>query len=92
MWEDIVKVLGIAAIVAVGVIAGIMVYKVKGKIDRDRLKEIAIQQVMERVIVQKVDLCENRVKFKDLISNKAVEVRGDDIDDSLYEGEIITVS
>ena len=76
------------AAAAVGTVAAIVVY-VKGSINRSKLQQKAQAQNINKFIIKEIDRCNNVVKFEDMYSDKEVEVRGDDVDWDIDEGDII---
>ena len=75
--------LGIAA-AAFGVIV------ISGIISKSRIKDQMQERDVKRAIIVGVNRCTNTVKLKDLKTNNTLEIKGDGIDDSLREYDMIT--
>ena len=76
--------LGTAAVAAI-------VITINGIINKRRIEEEMRKRDVEKVIVKKVDECDNVLTLKDLDSDAVYEINGDDIADDIYEGQYITI-
>lgn len=76
--------LGIAT-VAVGVVV------IAGIIDRSCIREKMRENAMRKVLITEINNCTNTVRLEDLDSSETLEIRGDYVDSSLDEFDVITV-
>lgn len=62
---------------------------VKGIINKKKIVAAMLKEEIKRAIIRTVDRSENVVKLEDLTSDKVLELRGDDIDSEIREGDVI---
>lgn len=75
---------------AVGAVAAIVIV-INGMITRSKLRDALRSKGVEDAIIKEINNCDNTITLEELNSDKKVEVRGDDIDYDLDEGDIIYV-
>lgn len=64
-------------------------YVVKGIIDKHELQKAARDKEFREALIDLVDRHAKRVKLKDILNGKYLEVQGDDIADDIHEGGMI---
>lgn len=78
------------AAAAVTAVAAVVVY-VAGTITRSKLKEKLRENGIDDALIKAIDRCDNVVTIKDMDSDKALEIHGDDVSYELIEGDRIYV-
>lgn len=78
----------LVAAAAVTAVAAIVIY-VSGTINKSKIKEELAKKGIEEALIKNIDECDNVVKFTDLKNDNTIEIHGDDVSSSLYEGMII---
>lgn len=76
--------LGLAA-AAVGVIV------ISGMVTKSRIKEKLRANGLKDAMITAINTCTNTVTLEEFCSDKKIEIRGDSLDDELYEYETIFV-
>lgn len=66
-----------------------IVIVVNGIITKEKIRKQLKEKGVEDAIVDKIDNCSNTVTLKDLESENTYEIRGDDIDSDIDEGDVI---
>lgn len=69
--------------------ASVIYICIKGTISKQKIKEEMNNKRINKSLIQKIDNCNNTINFKDLESGTEYQISGDDIDDDIYEDEII---
>ncbi len=64
---------------------------ISGIITREKLQQELRIRGMEEAIIDKINNCTNTMTLHDLQNGNEIEVQGDGIDYSLYEGQVITI-
>ena len=54
-------------------------------------QELRASRMFNGAIIDKINNCTNTMTLHDLQNGNEIEVQGDDIDYSLYEGQVITI-
>lgn len=88
-------ILGLAARIllgamAVGAVAALVIV-ISGMITRSKLRDALKSNGIEDAIIKGINNCDNTITLEELNSDKTIEVRGDDIDYDLDEGDLIYV-
>lgn len=73
------------AVAAVGVIV------ISGIVSRNSIKEQMENKGMKSAIIKEINKCTNTVKLESLYDHETLEIRGDDLDNSLRRNDIIYV-
>lgn len=78
------------AVATVGAVAVAVTVKcIKGVLDRNRLKNLAMQDGINKALVDSIERCDNKVTLKDLNSNRKITYQGDSISSDVKVGVII---
>lgn len=78
------------AVAAVGAVAvAVTVKRIKGVLDRNRLKNLAMQDGINKALVDSIERCDNKVTLKDLNLNRKITYQGDSISSDVKVGVII---
>ena len=64
---------------------------IRGIITREKIQRELRNRGVNGVIIDKIDNCTNTMTLKELENDNKIEVQGDGIDYSLYEGQVITI-
>ena len=64
---------------------------ISGIITREKIQQELRNRGVEEAIIDKIDNCTNTVTLDELKNGNKIEVQGDGIDYSLYEGEEIRI-
>ena len=64
---------------------------ISGIITREKIQQELRNRGVNGVIIDKIDNCTNTMTLKELENDNKIEVQGDGIDYSLYEGEEIRI-
>ena len=64
---------------------------ISGIITREKIQQELRNRGVEEAIIDKIDNCTNTVTLDELKNGNKIEVQGDGIDYSLYEGQVITI-
>ena len=81
--------IGLAAAALGAVAVAVTVKCIKGVLDKNRLKNLAMQDGINQALVDSIERCSNKVTLKDLNSNKKVTYQGDSISRDVKAGIII---
>ena len=76
------------ATAAVATVAAIVIY-VSGTINKSKIKQELAKKGIEQALLDSIDGCDNVVKLTDLENDNTIEIHGDDVSSSLYEGMTI---
>lgn len=77
------------AVAAAAVAVTAIVIKIYGTITKDKIEQELRNRGVNEAIIEKIDNCSNQVSLKDLENGNTYEVRGDDVDYCLDEGDVI---
>ena len=64
---------------------------ISGIITREKIQQELRNRGVNGVLIDKIDNCTNTMTLKELENDNKIEVQGDGIDYSLYEGQVITI-
>lgn len=80
----------IGGIIAAVATAAIVIY-VKGRVTKQKIREQLKEKGVETAVINMINSCNNTVSVKDWESDQEYEIRGDDVDSSLYESQKIYI-
>lgn len=81
--------IGLAAAALGAVAVAVTVKCIKGVLDKKKLENLAMQDGINRALVESIERCNNKVTLKDLNSDRKITYQGDAISNDVRVGMVI---